>query len=183
MPKLPSLARLLTVVALAFLCCLCSREAVHGQDEPSLGDIARQTRLQTQRAQANRDGSNAQRVITNDEIPEHASPAQPAATHPRNRYANYRQPNYAMPADYVKQQILTQKQAIARQESEIERVTASVRYPGNCVTGCAQWNERLQEQQRQIERMNQMLETMKANLETAQEMARKQGFGSAVYDP
>lgn len=173
MQRLRNLAAL--VAAMGFV-VVAHAQDVQGHDEPSLGDVARQSRQQRQQT--------AKRVITNDEIPEHPSPARPPALYQQNPYASYQQPTYTMPANYVKQQILGQKRAIARQEAEIERVNSSIQYAGgSCAVGCGQWNERQREKQEQVERMKQMLDQMKANLETVQEMARRQGYGSSVYDP
>ena len=60
----------------------------------------------------------------------------------------------------------------------------SVRYAGaNCVANCAKWNERQQQKQEQVESMKAQLEEQQHRLEEMQEAARRQGFGSAVYDP
>jgi hypothetical protein len=45
-----------------------------------------------------------------------------------------------------------------------------------------QWNERQKEKQDQVESMKAQLEEQKKQLENMQESARKQGFGSSVYE-
>jgi hypothetical protein len=203
-----------------FLCAL----AAHGQDSqdsaPSLGDAARQARLQKQQkdAAASKDtaaqpapGKDAQskdapskdaqpkdapakdtptpkavkKVITNDEIPEHIGPAhnvlkpEPSGTNePEEENAP------AAPAAYWKSQILAQKNAISALESQIATLSDSILYAGgNCVANCVQWNERQQQKQQQVDVMKQQLEQQQKRLEDLQDQARKQGFGSSVYDP
>jgi hypothetical protein len=45
------------------------------------------------------------------------------------------------------------------------------------------WNERQREKQQRAERMQAQLEDQKKRLDDMQESARKQGYGSSVYDP
>ena len=69
-------------------------------------------------------------------------------------------------------------------ESEIADLSESIRYAGaNCVANCVEWNERQKQKQDQVESMKAQLEEQKKQLENMQDSARKQGFGSAVYDP
>ena len=130
----------------------------------------------------------SRRVITNDEIPEHIGPTstQPASSRPSN--VNYPQPttgnNSPAAAEQWKNQIVAAKSYVASLQSEISNLEQSVHYAGgNCVSGCAQWNERQKEKQDQVEVMKQQLEQQQKRLEEMQEMARRQGFGSSVYDP
>jgi predicted ribosome quality control (RQC) complex YloA/Tae2 family protein len=46
-----------------------------------------------------------------------------------------------------------------------------------------QWNERQKEKQQQVERLKSQLEDQQKRLEDMQEQARKQGYGTSVYDP
>jgi len=176
--------------------------AAHGQDSPSLGDVARQTRLQKQQqeAQAAKEGQSkdgkpvpgasakdtppvksSKRVITNEEIPEHIGPTQTNVSYPQNPAASRPGSNAA---ELWKAQFLAQKQGIATLEKQIDEVSASIQYSGsNCVVNCVQWNEQQKRKQDQVESMKAQLEQMQANFEAAQEAARKQGFGSSVYDP
>jgi hypothetical protein len=209
----------------------------HGQDEqpPSLGDVARQSRLQKQKAapqskdsapdapskdartndgqakpaQGNdvaakdlrsKDSSTqggsgkgvqpktAKKVITNDEIPQHIGPTrtQPASA-ARTEEEDSPEPdegNGKPPADYWRARILSEKNAIAALKNDIDSLNASIQYAGgNCVSGCVQWNERQQQKQQQVEAMKAQLDQQQAQLEDMQEMARKQGYGSSIYDP
>ena len=202
--------------ACVFLCALASQAQ---DDAPSLGDAARQARLQKQQkeAQAEKDAQSAdaqsqgvqgkdaqgkdiqskaaaknaespkpaKKVITNDEIPEHIGPtstlkqvSQPQVTYPQPASNNQ------AAAEQWKAQILQMKSYIASMETQISNLEQSVHYAGgNCISGCVQWNERQQQKQEQAEVMKQQLEQQKKQLEHMQEMARRQGFGSSVYDP
>jgi hypothetical protein len=51
------------------------------------------------------------------------------------------------------------------------------------VSNCVQWNEEQKRKQDQVETMKGELEQQQKRLEDLQEAARKQGFGSSVYDP
>src|SRR4030088_1659341 len=72
------------VFSLLLAATSCLMAVAHGQDSPSLGDAARQARQQKQK-QPTKDAQGKEvtapktpKVITNDEIPEHAG----SATHP-----------------------------------------------------------------------------------------------------
>lgn len=193
------------LAASAFLCAL----TVYGQDSQSLGDVARQTRQQKQKDAQTKDASpkdasgkqaastdasakDAQpaktpHVITNDEIPSHVGPT---ATSPSgSQIADEpddvpNSSNRDARAEQLKSRIQAQKSAIAGLESEIASLSDSVHYAGgNCVANCVQWNERQKQKQEQVESMKVQLEEQKKQLENMQELARKQGFGSSVYDP
>jgi hypothetical protein len=69
-------------------------------------------------------------------------------------------------------------------QKQIDEIKESIQFaPANCVENCVQWNERQLEKQRQAEGMRAQLEEMKKHLDTMQDAARKQGYGSSVYDP
>ena len=128
-------------------------------------------------------------VITNDEIPEHVGPT---STRPpgNNNYANPvayypQQPTPAQgAAEQWKAQIQAVKGYIANMQAQIDQLEQSVHYAGgNCVSNCVQWNERQKQKQDQAEMMKQQLAEQQKRLEEMQEMARRQGFGSSVYDP
>jgi hypothetical protein len=161
--------------------------AVNGQDSPSLGDLARQQRQQKEQSKtAQGKDAKACKVITNEEIPEHTGPAgAPAAGGAAS------QSSLPVPADgakqqpeHVKSQILAQKNQIATLQGQVDELNESVRFaPANCVENCVGWNERQREKQERVERMQAQLEEEKRRLEDMQDSARKQGFGSSVYDP
>lgn len=166
--------------------CL-SAGIVCGQDAPSLGDLARQQRQQKEQSKAapGRD-VKASKVITNEEIPEHAQSASTPATRGQERgNSTPASSNEAkLPAERWKSQILTQKNQIDSLQREVDELNESIRFaPANCVEGCVGWNERQREKQQRVERMQQQLEEQKKRLEDMQDSARKQGYGSSVYDP
>ena len=69
-------------------------------------------------------------------------------------------------------------------QRNIDKVNGSIQFaPGNCVAGCVQWNERQKQKQQEVERARAQQETQKKRLESMQESARKQGYGSSVYNP
>jgi len=209
---------LLVLVAAASMLILSPLSA-SAQDEPSLGDAARQARLQKQQKDAQaKDASNpdtgkdssandpskkdpfiktaqpaitvkkTSKVITNEEIPEHISQtARPAAFSATSDAANDDQPAASGSngqAEALRSQITSMKDNIASLQSQIDSVNDSIRFaPGNCVSGCVQWNERQVQKQQQVDQMKAQLEEQKKQLEDLQESARKQGFGSSVYDP
>jgi hypothetical protein len=198
--------------------CACP---AYGQDAPSLGDAARQARLQKQQKVGQTKDASAQNkeavtqdpgkdaqspdatakasaapksphVITNDEISEHVGSTFAAApnSEARNSLASDTSEAPANSSDHDaqseqwKSQIQAQKDAIASLEREIASLNESVHYAGgNCVANCVQWNERQKEKQDRVEAMKQQLDEQQKRLEDLQESARKQGFGSAVYEP
>jgi len=228
--------KFLVLSAGIFLCAI----GAFGQDDapsaPSLGDIARQARLQKQKdAQAtqpgkagpgqNKDGQSAagsatpatansasgaptplpqiadapgstpandgatprtKHVVTNDEIPEHVGPT---STHPPDgQTQGTNVPTYypaqATSAEQWKAAIQQLKNNIASTQESISQISASMQYAGgNCIANCEQWNLRQKQKQDQVEQMKQQLEQMQKSLENMQDAARKQGFGSSVYDP
>jgi hypothetical protein len=158
-----------------------------GQDSPSLGDIARQAKEQKQKKEAQ--GKAAQdskppKVITNEEMPAKPESSYARPTGRPQGTGVVPAENVEMSAGIWKSQIQNQKNVISSQQAMIDKINDSVRYaPANCVSGCVQWNERQQQKQQEVEKMQGQLEEQKKNLEQMQEAARKQGFGSSVYDP
>jgi hypothetical protein len=184
--------------------------AAHSQDAQSLGDAARQARLEKQQKEAKAKDASAKdasskdvpgtdatakhapppkvpQIITNDEIPSHLGSTLAPTPGSQTPNATVAQPSYGngkAAAEQWKFQIQSLKNAIASLESEIASLSESIRYAGaNCVSNCVQWNERQKQKQDQVESMKAQLEQQQKSLEDLQEAARKQGFGSAVYDP
>jgi chromosome segregation ATPase len=217
MQKLRRFLLLLSVSAFVFALAAYSQD-----DAPSLGDVARQARLQKQQKDAqakdaqNKDVQNKDapakdaqskdaqsndtqgkgtdaaakdaqalktpHVTTNDEIPEHVGPTRTSASRSQPSVVTYA--NSQNQAEYWKSQILARKNYIASLKSDIDSLSASIQYAGgNCVSGCVQWNARQKQKQDQVEAMKAQLEEQEKRLEDLQEAARKQGYGSSVYDP
>ncbi len=180
--------------------------SAHAQDEPSLGDVARQARQQKQQkpaqlkpastnpadsdsksgTAANASASKEARVISNENLFEQTAPATISRPRPdRDQQENSSDPDTQNAgAEEVRSAIESQKSAIASLKDEIESLSNSIHYAGgNCVANCAQWNERQKEKQDEVERMKGQLDEQEKRLEEMQESARKQGFGSSVYEP
>lgn len=188
--------------ALVLCSIFCTLFAL-GQDQPSLGDAARQARQEKQQKSAqakdgqSKDGQSkdsqgkdaqpakAQKVITNDEIPEHA-PVSPASADQPRGISHSPSPSGGPKTspEQWKSLILAQKNMVTSMQHDMERLNESIRFaPGNCVANCVQWNQRQREKQQEVERMQAQLEEQKQKLEDMQESARQLGYGSAVYDP
>jgi len=240
---------LVLVPALVFALTL----AVHAQDEPSLGDVARQARQQKQQKDSeaqpvvvspqNGDGQNGNpqdnaapssgpqsgathgkdtpnkdaqsqdaqtakdaakdaapkpsapktpHVITNEDI---ASPYGPYSESQGTHASGTKSPSEGgqngnasaenkASAETWRTQIEAQKNAITALEGQISTLSDSILYaPGNCVSGCVEWNERQKQKQDQVEAMKAQLGQLQQHLEEMQEAARQQGYGSAVYEP
>jgi hypothetical protein len=237
MRQLRTIFLVLSVVAIATIL-----SAQDDDSQPSLADVARQTRLQKQKeapAQASdqskdeqdkagqpgntankdiqaqhpssaaistsgKDASPAKasvskdalakdnlakgskKVITNEELPEHVGPTSTLPQGPKP-VGGDTAPNYGdgkLPADYWKNQIQTLKQSISLLESQIQDVTDSIRYSGgNCVSNCEQWNAQQAQKEQRVKMMTSQLEQQQTTLESMQDEARKQGYGSSIYDP
>ena len=91
---------------------------------------------------------------------------------------------HKLPAEHWKAQIVGQKNEIDSLQRQVDELSESIRFaPANCVANCVGWNERQREKQQRVERMQAQLEEQKRRLDDMQESARKQGYGSSVYDP
>lgn len=174
--------RVFVLLAASTLLCALT---VYGQDSQSLGDVARRTRQQKQQKDAQ--PAKPLHVITNDEIPSHVGPTVTSARGPQTDAERGDLPNSGdrdARAEQLRSRIEAQKRAIARLEAEVAHLTESIHYAGrNCVANCVQRNERQREKQDQAESMRAQVEEQKKQLERMQESARKQGFGSSVYEP
>jgi hypothetical protein len=156
------------------------------QDSQSLGDLARRQRQQKDQSKtAPEKNLKPVKVITNEEIPEHPE-ITPAYESPVHYVPSAISSENAgrVPAAQWKSQILAQKNQISSLERQVNQINESIRFaPANCVANCVGWNERQREKQQQVERMQAQLQDQKKQLEEMQDSARKQGYGSSVYDP
>jgi hypothetical protein len=178
---------LIRILAIAVFSCACAQ----AQDSQSLGDAARQARQQKQSrgnsATTSTDPKNSNaakppHVVTNDEIPEQETPVSAAAP---SSAPDSVMPSSSgkQPAEYWKSQILRVKNAIASLQRSIDTLSNSIRFAGGNYEKHGAWNERQREKQRQLEIMKSQLNDSQKRLEEMQETARKQGYGSSVYDP
>lgn len=127
------------------------------------------------------------RVLSNEDIAGHTAPnAVPstATTDVPQSSADIGNQATKNPPEYWTTRILAQKNAIASLKSDIDQISASIQYTGpNCVSGCVEWNENQRQKQQEVDGMKAQLQEQEKQLEDMQETARKQGYGSAVYDP
>jgi hypothetical protein len=170
----------------------------------SLGEIARQVKLKKQQREAQLKAKEAANhavqapeetaappaktahLVTNDDAPERATvtpvSAHSVSTTPAEPQADTG--DHQAKAENWKSQIVAQKGALASLEQEIKSLSDSIHYAGgNCIANCAEWNERQQQKQQEVDTMKAQLEEQRKALEEMQETARKEGFGSSVYDP
>jgi hypothetical protein len=156
------------------------------QDDVSLGDLARQQRQQREQSKTTPDkDAKTPKVITNEEIPSHPGP--------KIRSVANKGTDDALPtpseepkqsAQYWKSQIIAQKNQINVLQRQVDELAESIRFaPANCVANCVGWNERQREKQERVESMKSQLDEEKRRLEDLQDSARRQGYGSSVYDP
>jgi len=87
------------------------------------------------------------------------------------------------PPEYWKSQVLRVKNAVASLQRNIDTLSNSIRFAGGNYEKHVAWNERQREKQRQLEIMKSQLNHLQKRLEEMQEAARRQGYGSSVYDP
>jgi hypothetical protein len=129
----------------------------------------------------------AKKIVTNDEIPEHIGPTSTRPAGAQTSTVDYTQPDYGQrkaPAEFWQSRIQAQKNAIASLKSDVTSISASIQYAGaNCVSNYVQCHERQQQKQQQVEALKMQLEDMQKQLEAMQDAARKQGYGTSVYDP
>jgi len=173
------------------------------QQQPSLGDYARQQRLKKQQHEAQlqakaKPAADAQtagaapapqpkaHLVTNDETPERAT-VTTASVHQTTAAESASQADagdHEAQGKNWKSQILAQKQAIAALEQDIKSLGDSIHFAGgNCVANCAEWNEHQQQKQHEVETMKTQLEEQQKVLEEMQDKARKAGFGGSITDP
>jgi hypothetical protein len=159
--------------------------AAHAQDTQTLGDVARRQRQQREQSAVMQGKEPAEsKVITNEEIPEHAG-EEPIAG--KDKSGGSGLPTSKTPkqtADFWRSRIQTEKGQMAYLQRRIDDINASIRFSSvNCGANCVLRNERQRSKQQQVEQMHAELDRQKKRVEQMQESARKQGYGSSVYDP
>ena len=161
------------------------------QDQPSLGDVARQQKQQDKDAQA-KDvqgkpaASRETKVITDESLPEHTgdtASAAPAFEDSAGADSASAAPQGKLSAAEWKARIQAKKSVVDSLQGNIDELEKSIRFAlGNCAR-CVEWNERQRQKQQEVGRMKGQLESARKQLEDMQDTARKQGYGSSVYEP
>ncbi len=148
----------------------------------SLGDVARQ-----QRQKEAKDPHAPHKVVTNDEIPESpdasASSSDDAEGTPESSRPSA-SPTGKKTAEQWKAEIQVRMARIAAIQSQVDKLNGSVHFvEANRYYNGVQYNQYQLKKQQEAQRLQKQLETEEKALGDAQESARKDGFGSAVYDP
>ena len=158
----------------------------YSQDSQSLGDVARQARQQKTQGHEAKDAP-ARRVVTNDEIPEQAastadgSGADQSPELPSHHTSS--EPG-KLSAERWKALIQAQKTVVSSLQRQIDKTNSSIHFvEANLYVNGPQYNKRQAQKQQEVERAQAQLEEQKKRLEDMQDSARKQGYGSSVYDP
>jgi len=175
---------LLQFVAVIFLSAALS----YSQDSQSLGDVARQARQQKTRvSDAPGKDLQAHKVVTNDEIPEQAaSTADGSGADQSYELASHQASSEPgkLSAERWKALIQAQKNVVSSLQKQIDRLNSSIHFvEANLYVNGPQHNKRQAQKQQEVERAQPQLEEQKKRLEDMQDSARKQGYGSSVYDP
>ena len=159
--------------------------SANSQEALSLGDVARQQRQQKGQSKTTpAKDAKSSKVITNEEIPEHAEAGSLHKVSAQETGMPASSTGPKISAEQWRSQIVTQKNQVVSLQNQIDELNESIRFaPPNCVANCVGWNERQREKQQRAERMQAQLEDQKKRLDDMQESARKQGYGSSVYDP
>ena len=175
---------LLQFVSVIFLLAAVS----YSQDSQSLGDVARQSRQQkTQVNRAPGKAVQARKVVTNDEIPEQAaSTADGSGADQSHELASPHTSSEPgkLSAERWKALIQAQKNVVSSLQKQIDRLNSSIHFvEANLYVNGPQYNKRQAQKQQEVERAQAQLEEQRKRLEDMQESARKQGYGSSVYEP
>jgi len=154
----------------------------HAQDSQPLGDVARRQRQQ--REQSVTQQPSEAKIITNEEIAEHVEDEPTAGKDKSGSPRLLASKTPKQTADFWRSRIQTEKGQMAYLQRKIDDINASIRFSStNCGANCVLRNERQRSKQQHVEQMQGELEQQKKRLEETQEAARKQGYGSSVYDP
>jgi hypothetical protein len=160
----------------------------YGQDSQSLGDVARQARQKkTQVNDTPGKDLQSRKVVTNDEIPEQAASTADGSgadqSHDLASHHTSSEPG-KLSAERWKGLIQAQKNVVSSLQEQIDKLNSSIHFvEANLYVNGPQYNKRQAQKQQEVERAQAQLEEQKKRLEDMQESARKQGYGSSVYDP
>jgi hypothetical protein len=158
----------------------------YSQDSQSLGDVARQARQQKTQGHEGK-GVPARKVVTNDEIPQQAASTADGSGADQSHELPSQHPSPEpgkLPAERWKALIQAQKDGVSSLQKQIDKLNSSIHFvEANLYVNGPQYNKRQAQKQQEVERAQAQLEEQKKRLEDMQDSARKQGYGSSVYDP
>jgi hypothetical protein len=160
---------------------------------PSLGDLARKQRESKQKdAKDTKDAKNApakaKKVVTDEDMPEHAPDSDEALAGPDGPHEEASVPKSAddvvRTGDQWKAAIAQRKAALADLKNRIDKLNDSIHFvEANAYRNGVEYNKKQAQKQQDVERMQAQYDDQKRDLEQMQENARKAGYGSAVWDP
>jgi hypothetical protein len=168
----------LTISCIAPLALLCA--SALAQDVP-LGDLVRQQKQQKDQAAKNDPAAaKPSKVITDSDLPEHPGGSASLPKHLATTTGPTAS-NFAKSAEVWKAQITGQKNTVATLQLQMTQLSESIHFASGCVYDCVAWNERQKQKMDQVDRLKLQLDEANKKLETMQEAARRQGYGSSVY--
>lgn len=164
---------------------------------PSLGDLARKQRESKQKdakdakdapAKAKDAPAKAKKVVTDEDMPEHAPDSDEAVAGPDGPHDEASVPKSAddvvRTGDQWKAAIAQRKAVLADLKDRIDKLNGSIHFvEANAYRNGVEYNKKQAQKQQDVERMQAQYDDQKRDLEQMQENARKAGFGSAVWDP
>jgi hypothetical protein len=167
---------------------------------PSLGDLARKQRESKQKdAKDAKDAKNApakakdapakaKKVVTDEDMPEHAPDSDEAVAGPDGPHDEASVPKSAddvvRTGDQWKAAIAQRKAVLADLKDRIDKLNGSIHFvEANAYRNGVEYNKKQAQKQQDVERMQAQYDDQKRDLEQMQENARKAGYGSAVWDP
>lgn len=151
----------------------------------SLGDVAREQR---QKQQSSTTKSPA-KVYTNEDVVNHNASSDDSSQPERSAEqseedAGESSTHASQSSTQWKSEIQRQKNTITSMQKQMDDLNASVHYvEANRYRDGVLYNQRQAQKQQQVERMRDQIEQEKRKLEQMQEGARRDGYGSAIYDP
>jgi len=163
----------------------------------SLGDLARKQRESKQKdakdakdapAKAKDALAKAKKVVTDEDMPEHAPDSDEAVAGPDGPHDEASVPKSAddvvRTGDQWKAAIAQRKAVLADLKDRIDKLNGSIHFvEANAYRNGVEYNKKQAQKQQDVERMQAQYDDQKRDLEQMQENARKAGYGSAVWDP
>jgi len=195
MRLLKKLSRSLGFVVVAVTVFLAS--ASLGQSScnpPSLADLARKQRESKQKdakdakdasAKAKGAPAKAKKVVTDEDMPEHAPDSDEAVDGPHDEASVPKSADDVVrTGDQWKAAIAQRKAALAELKNRMDKLNGSIHFvEANAYRNGVEYNKKQEQKQQDVERMQAQYDDQKRDLEQMQENARKAGYGSAVWDP